>query len=218
MKYSRTLGGLTLLAGLAVGATTATEKWFSEVGKQAGVDRKHNNRAFENPYAVIMAGYTSLGASVAVADFDGDGLDDAFVTDSSVTGKNHLYRNKGDFTFVDVAESAGVANGNDPENAVASSLWFDFNNDGRPDLFLVRFGRSLLFQNMGGGKFKDVTKQSGIEGYRNAIKALAFDYDRDGRLDLFIGSYFNNTNIFKPDTPRFFPESFETAANGGGVT
>jgi hypothetical protein len=216
MKYPVAAGVLALVGVLAA-ASTATDKWFTEVSKQAGVDKKHTNRSFENPYAIIMAGYTALGASVTVADFDGDGWEDAFVTDSVVNGRNHLYRNKGDFTFVDVAEQAGVAGGNDPQNAVASSLWFDFNNDGRPDLFLVRFGYSLLYQNMGGGKFKDVTKSSGIGGYRNAIKALAFDYDRDGRLDLFIGSYFNSTNIFKPDTPRFFPESFETAANGGGV-
>src|SRR5262245_29524585 len=116
--------GLALLGGLAIAATTATDKWFNEVSKQAGVDKKHTNRAFENPYAVIMAGYTALGASATVADFDGDGLDDVYVTDSAVTGKNHLYKNKGDFTFVDVAEQAGVANANDPENAVASALWF----------------------------------------------------------------------------------------------
>jgi hypothetical protein len=52
----------------------------------------------------------------------------------------------------------------------------------------------------------------------NAIKAIAFDYDNDGYPDLFFGSYFQPIDIFHPSSPRFFPESFETANNGGGVT
>ncbi len=44
------------------------------------------------------------------------------------------------------------------------------------------------------------------------------DTDHDGHLDLFIGSYFQPVNVFHPTTPRFFPESFENANNGGGVT
>src|SRR5206468_3275398 len=108
--------------------------------------------------ASIMAGYTALGASASVADFDGDGFDDIFVTDSSVSGRNHLFHNNGNLTFTDVAEAAGVAAGNDAANASADSLWLDFNNDKRPDLLVVRFGQSLLYQNLGGGKFRDVTK------------------------------------------------------------
>ena len=205
--------GFVLLASEAV-----SDRWFEDVTKKAGINAKHSNRVFENPYAKIMAGYTALGASATVADYDGDGYDDVFVTDSKLGGKNHLYHNNHDFTFTDVAESAGVANGNDDKNATADSLWFDFNNDGKPDLLVVRFGHNQLFQNMGNGKFKDVSHAAGIDGYKNAITAIAFDYDRDGKLDLFVGSYFQPINIFKPDSPRFFPESFETANNGGGVT
>jgi hypothetical protein len=205
--------GFVLLASEAV-----SDRWFEDVTKKAGINAKHGNRVFDNPYAKIMAGYTALGASASVADYDGDGYDDVFVTDSKLGGKNHLYHNNHDFTFTDVAESAGVANGNDDKNATADSLWFDFNNDGKPDLLVVRFGHNQLFQNMGNGKFKDVSKAAGIDGYKNAITAIAFDYDRDGKLDLFVGSYFQPINIFKPDSPRFFPESFETANNGGGVT
>jgi len=205
--------GVVLAAGEAV-----SERWFEDVTQKAGVNVKHTNRAFDNPYAKIMEGYTALGASASVADFDGDGFDDVYVTDSKLGGKNHLYRNNHNFTFTDVAESAGVANSNDESDAVADSLWFDFNNDGKPDLFVVRFGHNQLFQNLGNGKFKDISKTAGIDSYKNAITAIAFDYDRDGKLDLFVGSYFQPVNIFKPNTPRFFPESFETANNGGGVT
>ena len=209
---------LICLAVVLLAEEVVSDRWFQDVTKQAGIDARHGNRVFDNPYAKIMAGYTALGASATVADFDGDGYEDVFVTDSKLGGKNHLYRNNHDFTFTDVAEQAGVANGNDENNATADSLWFDFNNDGRPDLLIVRFGHNQLFENLGNGKFKDVSKRAGIDGYKNAITAIAFDYDHDGYLDLFVGSYFQPTNIFKPDTPRFFPESFETANNGGGVT
>lgn len=210
--------GLAVAASLAVAAPAPPDKWFEDMTERSGVARKHTNRAFENPYAEIMAGYTALGAAAAVADFDGDGLDDLFVTDSAEGGVNLLYRNNGDFTFTEVGAAAGVAAGNDAANASADALWLDYDNDDRPDLFVVRFGQSQLFHNEGTGRFREVTREAGLTRYANAITAVAFDYDRDGRVDLFVGNYFQPVNIFQPDTPRFFPESFETADNGGGVT
>ena len=192
--------------------------WFEEVTEAAGVAHPHRNRSFENPYAHIMEGYTALGASAAVGDFDGDGHDDLFVTDSAADGRNRLYRNRGDFTFTDVAEAAGVAAGNDPKNASANSLWLDYDGDGQRDLYVVRFGQSLLYRNLGDGTFRDVTAAAGLTARRNSIVAIAFDHDRDGDLDLFVGHYFAPVDLFDPETPRFFPESFETAANGGGLT
>ena len=191
---------------------------FEDVTKTSGITHVHRNRKFENKYANIMAGYTALGASAAVADYDGDGYDDLFVTDSAVGGRNRLYRNKGNFTFADVTPGSGIDSGNDAANASADSMWFDYNNDGRPDLFIPRFGRSQLFKNLGGGKFSNVSKAAKVDTFANAITAVAFDYDRDGDLDLFVGSYFQPVNLFDPETPRFFPESFETANNGGGLT
>jgi hypothetical protein len=191
---------------------------FEEVSARAGIRAPHHNRIFHNEYAAIMQGYTALGAAAAVADFDGDGFEDVFVTDSAEDGRNHLYRNRGDFTFEDVAESAGVAAGNDENNATADALWLDFNNDGRPDLFVVRFGHSILYENLGGGKFRDVTHHAGLDHLANAITAIAFDYDHDGNIDLLVGNYFAPVDLFHPKGPRFFPESFETANNGGGVT
>ncbi len=205
-------------AAFLLAVAAPAERWFEDVTARAGVTARHTNRTFQNPYAEIMAGYTALGAAVAAADFDGDGFEDLFVTDSAETGRNRLYRNDGDFTFTDVAEKAGVAAGNDAANASADALWLDADRDGRPDLFVVRFGRSQLFRNLGGGRFRDVTAEAGLARYANAITAVAFDHDRDGDLDLFVGGYFQPIDIFQPDTPRFFPESFETAENGGGVT
>ena len=211
-------GAVAAAVGAAGAEAPPAAPAFEDVAATAGVAHRHTTRRFRNAYAEIMAGYTALGAAVAVADFDGDGRLDLFVTDSGEGTKNHLYRNDGDFTFTDVAARAGVADGNDADDATADALFFDFNDDGRPDLFVVRFGRSQLFENLGGGRFRDVTAGSGLEGRRNAITAIAFDYDRDGRLDLLVGSYFRPVDVFHPDTPRFFPDSMETADNGGGLT
>ncbi len=209
---------LALLACMTAAVGQMRERWFDDITEKAGVNKKHSNRVFKNQYANIMAGYTALGASVAVADYDGDGFDDLFVTDSKEGGKNHLYHNNGDLTFTDVAEAAGVADGNEGDNATADSMFFDYDNDSRPDLLVVKFGHNQLFHNLGGGKFKDVTKESGIDMYANAITSIAFDYDKDGYVDLFVGNYFSPINIFNPHSPRFFPESFEAANNGGGIT
>lgn len=193
-------------------------RWFEEIAAEAGLGHRHHKRTFDNPYAEVMQGYTALGASVAIADFDDDGFEDVFLTDSSADGHNRLFRNDEGRRFVDVTAHSGIGSGNDARNASADASWFDCNNDGRPDLFVVRFGRSLLYENLGNGKFRERSQAAGVDQYRNAITAIAFDYDRDGFLDLFIGSYFQPIDIFRPRTPRFFPENFETANNGGGVT
>ena len=221
-------GALALVAVLGAGAPTsggqrADEPWFRDQAAAAGVARAHRNRSFDNPYARIMEGYTALGAAVAVGDFDGDGFDDLYITDSSEDGRNLLYRNDGDFTFTEVGEAAGVAGGNDAANASADALWLDYDGDGREDLLVVRFGRSQLFRNRGPGAdggvtFEEVTEEAGLGRHLNSITAIAFDYDGDGDLDLLLGNYFQPVDLFDPETPRFFPESFETAANGGGLT
>jgi enediyne biosynthesis protein E4 len=217
------VGWLAVLMGhwLAVPAVAAQTdgSWFEEVAERAGIRHKHTNRSFNNAYAHIMKGYTALGAAVAVGDYNGDGFEDVFATDSHDNGKNLLYRNNGDFTFTELGEAAGVANGNDGSNASADALWFDYNNDGRLDLLVVRFGHSQLFENLGDGTFKEVSAQAGLNRqYLNSIVAIAFDHDRDGYLDILLGNYFQPVNLFNPSTPHFFPESFETANNGGGVT
>src|SRR5260221_406344 len=177
---------LIAVACLAGGSTVPGERWFEDVTQRAGVARKHTNRAFKNPYAHIMAGYTALGASAAVADYDGDGFDDVFVTDSKEDGKNRLYHNNGNFTFTDVAEKAGLANGNDAENASADALWLD-NNNGWDDLYIAcDFGTDHFFVNNGDGTFTDKTESAIGFDSKKGMNVDWGDYDNDGFLDVYV--------------------------------
>ena len=147
---------------------------FAEVAAQAGVDFQHYRDD-----AVI-----NLGGGAAAGDFNGDGLLDIYVTNSS--GPNALFRNNGDGTFTDVAGSAGV---DDPLAQGYGAGWADYDNDGDLDLFVANFGSSKLFRNEGSEIFADVTAESGVgdpePDYRTTGVSWG-DYDNDGFLDLFV--------------------------------
>ena len=99
------------------------------------------------------------GNGVAVADVDGDDLLDVYLTNQ--IGSNGLYRNQGDATFSDL-----TANGLDLKDRVSVAAAFaDIDNDGDPDLFVttVKMG-NVLFENLGGGRFQEITEQAGL-GY-----------------------------------------------------
>jgi enediyne biosynthesis protein E4 len=191
---------------------------FEDVAARAGVRRPHQTRVFKGPKADVLRMFTSGGAAVAAGDFDNDGFDDLFVTDSGEGRRSYLYRNNGDMTFTDVTARAGVGGGNDPLSIVADALWFDYDNDGLRDLLVVRFGTPLLYRNQGDGTFKDVSATSGLDVFGNTIAAIAFDYDNDGRLDLLFGNYFKPVNLLALKDPHVLPNDLDNAVNGGGVT
>jgi hypothetical protein len=192
---------------------------FEEIGARAGARLLHHTRRFHGPKAGVLEVFTSGGAAVAVGDYDNDGFDDLFVTDSDAGRGNHLLHNNGDLTFTDVTAEAGVGKGNDERSIVSDALWFDYDNDGRLDLLVVRFGTPILYHNEGNGKFRDVTAQSGLDKkFGNTIAAIAFDYDNDGYLDLLFGNYFKPVDLFELKDPHVLPNNLDQATNGGGVT
>ena len=182
----------------------------------AGIHFVHRRATFDPRIAGIEPHVAAVGASVSVADFDGDDLPDLYLTNSLFGEPNALYRNKGDGTFEDVAAAAGVADMNRAgEGASMGSVWGDFDNDGREDLFVYRYGYPTLLRNVDGHRFEDVTEKSGLRRWINSNSAIWLDYDRDGKLDLYVSAYFRDVDLWHLTTTRIMHDSFEYASNGG---
>jgi len=139
---------------------------------------------------------------LAVGDFDNDGLDDLYVCQPAGL-PNRLYRNRGDGTFEDVTEKAGVG----ILDFTACALFADFENRGLQDLLVVCATGPLLYRNQGNGKFsykEDAFRfASSPEGA--FTHAAAADYDRDGRLDVYfcLYSYYQGLDQYRYPVPYF---------------
>ena len=190
---------------------------FEEVAKVSGIDFTHQAPTLDSKLDHIMPQVASMGAAVSVVDYDRDGWQDLYLTNSGEGSMNRLYRNLADGTFKDVAADLGVGDLNQAGTGVSmGAVWGDYDNDGFEDLFVYKWGRPELFHNDEGRSFTRVTEKAGFPSWANANTAVWFDYDRDGRLDLFVGGYYaENINLWSLSTTRMMPESFEYAQNGG---
>jgi len=205
--------------GPARGSADATQPGFmlrDETAK-AGIHFVHKRPTFDRRIANVEPHVAALGAAVSVADFDSDGWPDLYFTNGRFGQPNALYRNRGDGTFDEVAASAGLADLNRPGEGVSmGSVWGDFDNDGREDLLVYRYGHLALFKNLDGHRFQDVTSAAGLRRWINSNGAIWFDYDRDGLLDLYVTAYFrDDVDLWKLTTTRIMHNSFEFASNGG---
>ena len=183
----------------------------------AGIHFIHHRPTFDPKIANIEPHVAALGASVSVADFDGDGWPDLYFTNSRFGSPNALYRNKHDGTFEEVAASAGLADLNRPGDGVSmGAVWGDFDNDGREDVLVYRYGYLALFKNVDGRHFEDVTAKAGLHRWMNSNGAIWLDYDRDGLLDLYVTAYFrSDIDLWHLTTTKIMHNSFEFATNGG---
>lgn len=185
----------------------------------------------------------SVGDSVAIADYDGDGLQDVFLTNplKKADTRAMLHRNLGGGHFEKVSlpvledfrltpKTSGV---------VSNAVFSDYDNDGDQDLFLtVGFGHSRLLKNelkeTGHATFADVTVPAGVDEFTNSISATFTDLNRDGLLDLVVLNVWPKSlpdypegkllNIFNLPTPQFAGDrrmfnfmhaSWHQAENGG---
>jgi hypothetical protein len=163
---------------------------FEETTKKAGLDNLwHVNTA-------------------AFADLDNDGHQDLVV--SAFYGKTQLFRNNGDGTFTDVTSQSGIRS----DNMVTCICFFDYNNDGRLDLYLGRYldartqipdsflyarngEPNVLYRNEGNFRFTDVTDQAGVGERGLTLSVAAADYDGDGHVDLFVANDFGRSVLYK---------------------
>jgi len=181
-------------AAAAVDAAAAALGFsFADVAGTAGLDTVtvFGGRD-ENRYLL-----ETTGCGAAFFDADGDGNLDAFlVNGTTLEGfpkgqepTNHLYRNRGDGTFEDVTDRAGLRASGWGQGACTG----DYDNDGDEDLFVTYWGRNRLYRNKGDGGFEDVTARAGLgtgdDRTRWGTGCAFLDYDRDGFLDLFAANY-----------------------------
>lgn len=183
------------ISALCAGQQSPNLPVFTDITRQAGITFKHSygDHQLDN----IVEG---TGAGVCAFDYNGDGLMDLYFVTGTWTnnvssnegrdlrGKlsNKLYRNNGDGTFTDVTDQAGVG-GNGVFSSGCSAA--DYDNDGHVDLYVLNYGRNILYHNNGDGTFTDVSKQSGLDNSRWSLSAVWFDYNHDGCLDVFVANY-----------------------------
>jgi hypothetical protein len=160
---------------------------FREAGPDSGIDFIHISGNSQDKHYP-----TGNGSGVALLDYDADGrLDVYFATtrnlplDAPTTSRgNRLYRNRGDGTFEDVTERAGVGFRGFCHGAVVG----DVDNNGFPDLYLTNYGPNVLYLNNGDGTFR-TARDFGAECRSWSMSAAFLDYDNDGWLDLYVSCY-----------------------------
>ena len=154
--------------------------------------RNRGAGVFDDVTVAAGLGEPIASQSACWGDYDNDGRLDLYVAgeyhDRNATPLNRgrLYHNRGDGTFQDVAEAAGVIN----ERWAKGAAWGDYDDDGDPDLYVSNMnGPDRLYRNRGDGTFADVAPELGLTGPEDSFSCWFWDYDNDGRLDIFVTGF-----------------------------
>jgi hypothetical protein len=179
---------------------------FVDATEKMGIHFRHEDPVLD------LKGNTRLvfyGAGGAVADFNGDGWMDVLLPTSKPGAKSHFYLNEQGKHFREVGEEWGVAQLGE-QGAPTAPVVFDFDNDGRPDLYVARMGCALLFRNTG-NRFERVP----LNDCSNSSGAVPLDADSDGLLDLYVLRYWPAFNYFKLESEYAYPDMIDDSVNGG---
>jgi hypothetical protein len=147
--------------------------------------------AFHNVAPQLGLNLLGRAGGTVVEDFDGDSQLDIMISGAGFDDQLRLFHNNGDGTFTERTKEAGLTG----ETGGLSLVQGDYNNDGLPDVYVLRGGwmegaarfPCSLLRNDGKGTFTDVTKSAGLMRAGPTQTAVWFDYDNDGWLDLFQG-------------------------------
>jgi hypothetical protein len=176
------------MLGIAALAVVGAAIYETQPQEGTGIGFVHDNALSARRYLP-----ESMGAGVAILDYDQDGWMDLYFTNSGPSDfftprrplRNALYHNNHDGTFTDVTEKAGVAG----RDFGMGAFTCDYNGDGWPDLLVTNYGVNILYRNNRDGTFTDVTKQAGLDAPGLYTAAVWFDYDSNGTQDLFLGHF-----------------------------
>ena len=147
---------------------------------------------------VMMYEYIYNGGGVAIADVNGDGVQDVYFTGNMTTNK--LYLNKGKMQFEDITNAAGVAGRPGPWKTGVTMV--DINGDGKQDIYVCYSGKltgpqriNQLFINEGNNAsgiphFSEQAEKYGLADSAYSNQAVFFDYDKDGDLDMFLLNHY----------------------------
>jgi hypothetical protein len=174
---------------------------FTDVAKEAGVEGLIDTTVI--PQNRMIENY---GASWG--DFDNDGDVDLFLTNKGV---DQLYENMGDGTFTNISHSAGV---DKIIRDSASSVWFDYDNDGDLDLYVCGYGEyglvvssdNIMYRNNGDATFTDVTAESGLREPGYTFVTMVFDANGDRWPDLYCNNDFGNNYFYVNNGDGTFTE------------
>ncbi|MFZ0805211.1 MAG: CRTAC1 family protein [Candidatus Sulfotelmatobacter sp.] len=206
--------------------------WPGHKKQRSSLRLYHNNHNGTFTDVTVHAGLDVelYGMGVAVGDYNNDGFPDILIT---CVGQNRLFRNTGKGTFVDVTNTSGLGK---REGFSTSALWFDYDRDGRLDLFVCNYvkwspehdvfcsldgkhksyctpeayrGQTCwLFHNRGNGTFEDVTAASGIfDSSSKSLGVAMIDDDHDGWIDLLVANDTQPNKLYRNQRNGTFKEA-----------
>jgi len=207
-------------AGAASPAAAPAPFVLRDVAAEAGV--RFRNRCGSHTHKLFIVEQLGGGAALFDYDFDGDldlylvnGGDLAIARGQAPAVANALYRNEGDWRFVDVTARAGVG---DTGWGVGAAVG-DADGDGDADLYVTNWGRNVFYENRGDGTFREVAAAARVDDAGMGVSASFGDLDGDGDLDLYAVNYLELDLADPPNGGRLCDyEGIATACGPIGLT